>query len=175
MITITIQAETAAQYQSHLQTLINGLGAAAPVAPLTFTIEGDPIAEKLAAKKAENEAAEKKAEAAKAEAAKAEAAAAKKAAAKIRAAKESAEAAAKAAEEAAEADDADLDVLDAEPSSQWTKEDVEAKLKGLARNGFNDDVKAIISSTGAARLSAIDPMHYDDVMSKASALEMAGE
>lgn len=171
MITVTIQAETPAIYKQDLQTLMNGLGAVAPVAPVApvVTLEVDGVklaeakatAEELAAKLAEAEAAKK--------------AAAKKAEkeAKAKAAKEAAEAAAKAEAEAAEADDDDLEVdgaSDDAPISQWTKEQVEKKLKDLARNGFNDQVKEIIASTGAPRLSAIAPEFYHDVMDQAEAL-----
>lgn len=173
MITITIQAETAEQYRADLETLCLGLKpAATPAAPVaTQSIEGTKQAEELAEKAAAAAEAEAKA------AAEAKKAAAKKAAAK--AAKEAAEAAAKAAAaaEAAEADDTDLeaDQDDEGPKSQWTKEQVEAKLKDLARNGFNDGVKEIITSCGAARLSAIEPKHFDRVMIEAEKLEAGAD
>lgn len=166
MITVTIQADTPVQYRRELQALIEGLGGSGSV---TLSVDGTKLAE--TSKPVKDETAEAEAKAA----ADAKKAAAKKAAAK--AAKEAAEAAAKAAaaaEAAEDDDDADLEVdmsADDESVKKWTKEDVETKLKELARGGFNDEVKAIISGAGAARLSVIDPSKYGQVMEQASALD----
>jgi ATPase subunit of ABC transporter with duplicated ATPase domains len=107
-------------------------------------------ADELAAKREAEEAAKAQA---RSEAAK-KAAATKKAAAEAEA-KAKAEADAKAAASAALEDDE-------APASAYTAEQVKARFKELLDK--NIDIIAILGKFGAAKLSALDPAKFDDVM-----------
>ena len=69
--------------------------------------------------------------------------------------------------------DEDIVVLDDEPAEDeptFTLVEVRAKLAGLSQAGKQAQVKALIESFGAAKLTDIDPAKYAAVMKQAEAL-----
>lgn len=69
--------------------------------------------------------------------------------------------------------DEDIVVLDDEPAEDeptYTLVEVRAKLAGLSQAGKQAQVKALIESFGAAKLTDIDPAKYAAVMKQAEAL-----
>ena len=69
--------------------------------------------------------------------------------------------------------DEDIVVLDDEPAEDeptYTLVEVRAKLAGLSQAGKQAQVKALIESFGAAKLTDIDPARYAAVMQQAEAL-----
>ena len=69
--------------------------------------------------------------------------------------------------------DEDIIVLDDEPAEDeptYTLVEVRAKLAGLSQAGKQAQVKALIESFGAAKLTDIDPAKYAAVMKQAEAL-----
>lgn len=71
------------------------------------------------------------------------------------------------------AGDEDIVVLDDEPAGDeptYTLVGVRSKLAGISQAGKQAQVKALIESFGAAKLTEIDPSQYAEVMKKAEAL-----
>lgn len=69
--------------------------------------------------------------------------------------------------------DEDIVVLDDEPAEDgptYTLVEVRARLAGLSQAGKQAQVKALIESFGAAKLTDIDPAKYAAVMKQAEAL-----
>lgn len=69
--------------------------------------------------------------------------------------------------------DEDIVVLDDEPAEDeptFTLVEVRARLAGLSQAGKQAQVKALIESFGAAKLTDIDPAKYAAVMKQAEAL-----
>lgn len=69
--------------------------------------------------------------------------------------------------------DEDIVVLDDEPAGDdptYTLVEVRAKLAGLSQAGKQAQVKALIESFGAAKLTDIDPAKYAAVMQQAEVL-----
>lgn len=70
--------------------------------------------------------------------------------------------------------DEDIVVLDDEPAEDeptFTLVDVRAKLAGLSQAGKQAQVKALIESFGAAKLTDIDPAKYAAVMKQAEGIK----
>lgn len=57
-----------------------------------------------------------------------------------------------------------------EPAAQISRTDVRAKLADLARNGFGDEVKAILANHGADRFSEIKDEDLNALMKEAEAV-----
>lgn len=66
------------------------------------------------------------------------------------------------------ADEAPDALAPAEP--QLTLEQVRAVLAGKARMGFTAEIRSLLQKYGAAKLSGIDPVHYEALVAEAEVL-----
>ena len=58
-------------------------------------------------------------------------------------------------------------VEDKQPAPTFTKEDVRKVLATKAKDGFKNEVKALLKAYGAESLSTLDEKHYGAVMEEA--------